>query len=31
MLHVGVDLHKRQAQVAVVDDEGTERSNCRDQ
>ena len=28
MLHVGVDLHKRQAQVAVVDDEGTVRTNC---
>jgi transposase len=28
MLHVGVDLHKRQAQVAVVDDEGTVRRNC---
>jgi len=28
MLHAGVDLHKRQAQVAVVNDEGTVRSNC---
>jgi len=28
MLHVRVDLHKRQAQIAVVDDEGTVRSNC---
>jgi transposase len=29
MLHVGVDLHKRQAQVAVVDEEGQVLSNCR--
>jgi transposase len=28
MLHVGVDLHKRQAQIAVVDDEGRVRTNC---
>jgi transposase len=28
MLHVGVDLHKRRAQVAVVDDEGRLRTNC---
>lgn len=28
MLHVGVDLHKRQAQIAVVDDAGTVRTNC---
>jgi len=28
MLHVGVDLHKRQAQVAVVDDAGKVHTNC---
>lgn len=28
MLHVGVDLHKYRAQVAVVDDEGRQRTNC---
>lgn len=29
MLHVGVDLHKKQAQVAVVNEEGQVLSNCR--
>lgn len=29
MLHVGVDLHKRAAQVAVVDGKGKVLSNCR--
>lgn len=29
MLHVGVDLHKRQAQVAVVNSEGKVLRNCR--
>lgn len=29
MLHVGVDLHKEQAQVAVVNDDGEVLSNCR--
>ena len=29
MLHVGVDLHKRQAQVAVVDGDGQVLTNCR--